>query len=70
MLPVSPTHALAIARAEEVQRRTERAYLSSTQAAAPSHVTTALRTLSRRLRRPVPAPARTASASSAAVCCA
>lgn len=67
MLPVSPTHALAIARAEEVQRRAERAYLSSTEAAAPSRITTALRTLTRPLQDEARA-ARTAPTSPAACC--
>ena len=74
MLPVNLTHALATARAEEVQRRTERAHLSSTGAAAPSRLATALRTLSGRLRGALvparPAAARATSARSTAVCCA
>ena len=70
MLPVSPTHALAIARAADVQRRAERAYLSSTEPDAATRLMSALRTVSRHVRRPVSAPARAASARPTAVCCA
>ena len=70
MLPMSPTHALAIARDEEVQRRTARAHLSSTRPGAPTRVLGALPTLPWQLRRAATAPARATPPSPVAVCCA
>ena len=70
MLPVSTTHALVVARAQEVQRKVERARLTSPSTEAPGRLTSALLALSHHLTRQVPAPARASSASSTAPCCA
>ena len=69
MLPMSPTHALAIARDEEVQRETTPSWLREPAPAHTAWLVSALSALTHPLRHEATGATRTESGSSA-VCCA
>lgn len=68
MLPVSTTHALALARAEEVQRTVTRAWLREPAPARTAWLTSAVSALTRPLHREAASATRRAPSSPAACC--